>query len=156
EATAFAVRALRGLAAGDATRAGERGLRWLSDRQRPDGSWAFSAPAPEASWATTIAALAMLDHDRDRAHSSAGWLLGQQGRPLGWYVSLLYRIAPSLLSVRLNPDLKGWPWRSHATGFVEPTAYALIALTKLRPHLSQRRLELRQFRRARRRPPALC
>src|SRR4030095_12776474 len=35
EATAFAVLALRGLAAGDATRAGERGLRWLSERESP-------------------------------------------------------------------------------------------------------------------------
>jgi hypothetical protein len=42
------------------------------------------------------------------------------------------------LSVRLNPDLKGWPWRAHATGFVEPTAYALLALKKLRPHADTR------------------
>jgi hypothetical protein len=134
ESTAFAVLALRALAAGDATGAGERGLRWLSERQRQDGSWAFSTQVPEASWATGIATLAMLGEDRDRARSGAGWLLGQHGRPLGWYFSLLHRVAPSLLQVRLNPDLKGWPWRSHATGFVEPTAYALLALKKLRPH----------------------
>ena len=138
EATAYALLALRAVAAGDTTRAGERGLRWLSDRRRPDGSWAFSAPVPEASWATGIATLALLGEDRDRARSSVGWLLGQQGRSLGWHHSLLYRVAPSLLSVRLNPDLKGWPWRSHATGFVEPTAYSLIALKKLRPHTDRR------------------
>jgi Prenyltransferase and squalene oxidase repeat len=138
EATAFAVLALRGLAASDSIRAGEHGSRWLSDRQRPDGSWAFSALVPEASWTTGIATLAMLGLGGDRARSSTGWLLGQQGRPLGWYLSLLYRVAPSLLPVRLNPDFKGWPWRSHATGFVEPTAYALIALKKLRPHADPR------------------
>jgi len=138
ESTAFAVLALRALAAGDATGAGERGLRWLSERQRQDGSWAFSTQVPEASWATGIATLAMLGEDRDRARSGAGWLLGQHGRPLGWYFSLLHRVAPSLLQVRLNPDLKGWPWRSHATGFVEPTAYALLALKKLRPHADTR------------------
>ena len=102
-----------------------------------DGSWAFSAPVPEASWATGIATLATLGEDRDRARSSVGWLLGQQGRSLGWYFSLLYRVAPSLMSVRLNPDLRGWPWRSHATGFVEPTAYSLIVL-KMRPHTDTR------------------
>jgi squalene cyclase len=138
EATAFAALALGGLATGDATRAGDRGLRWLSDRQRPDGSWAFSAAVPEASWATGIATLAMLGQDRDRARAGAGWLLGQQGRPLGWYHSLLYRVAPSLLLVRLNPDLKGWPWRSQATGFVEPTAFAVLALKKLRPYVDAR------------------
>jgi hypothetical protein len=138
ESTAFAVLALRALAAGDATGAGERGLRWLSERQRQDGSWAFSTQVPEASWATGIATLAMLGEDRDRARSGAGWLLRQHGRPLGWYSSLLHRVAPSLLQVRLNPDLKGWPWRSHATGFVEPTAYALLALKKLRPHADTR------------------
>jgi Prenyltransferase and squalene oxidase repeat len=138
EATAFAALALRGLVTSDATRSGDRGLRWLSDRQRPDGSWAFSAAVPEASWTTGIATLAMFGQDRDRARAGAGWLLGQQGRSLGWYHSLLYRVAPSLLSVRLNPDLKGWPWRSQATGFVEPTAYALLALKKLRPHVDAR------------------
>jgi Prenyltransferase and squalene oxidase repeat len=138
EATAYALLALRAVAAGDRTRAGERGLRWLSDRRRPDGSWAFSAPVPEASWATGIATLTMLGEDRDRARSSVSWLLGQQGRSLGWHHSLLYRVAPSLLLVRLNPDLKGWPWRLHATGFVEPTAYSLIALKKLRPHTDTR------------------
>lgn len=138
ESTAFAVLALRALAAGDATGAGDRGLRWLSERQRQDGSWAFSTQVPEASWATGIATLAMLGEDRDRARSGAGWLLGQHGRPLGWYSSFLHRVAPSLLQVRLNPDLKGWPWRSHATGFVEPTAYALLALKKLRPHADTR------------------
>lgn len=138
EATAFAVLALRAVATGVATRAGDRGLQWLSDRQRPDGSWAFSTPVPEASWATGIATLAMLGQNRDRARASAAWLLGQQGRKLGWHVSLLYRVAPSFLSVRLNPDLKGWPWRAHATGFVEPTAYALLALKKLRPHADTR------------------
>jgi hypothetical protein len=66
------------------------------------------------------------------------WLLRQQGRSLGWHHSLLYRVAPSLVLVRLNPDLKGWPWRSHATGFVEPTAYSLIVLKKLRPHTDTR------------------
>jgi hypothetical protein len=137
EATAFAVLALSTLAAGDATRARERGERWLSERQRPDGSWAFSTPVPEASWATGIATLAMLG-DRERARAGGAWLLGQHGRSLGWSVSLLYRIAPSLMTVRLNPDLKGWPWRSDATGFVEPTAYALLALKKLRPHADAR------------------
>jgi hypothetical protein len=138
EATAFAVLALREHGTGAATRAGERGLRWLSDRQRPDGSWAFSGPVPEASWATGVATLALVGADRDRARSGARWLLGQEGRPLGWYLSLLHRVAPSLLLVRLNPDLKGWPWRSDATGFVEPTAYALLALKKLRPHADSR------------------
>jgi squalene cyclase len=138
ESTAFAVLALRALAAGDTTGAGARGVRWLSDRQRQDGSWAFSTPVPEASWATGVATLAMLGEDRGRARSGAGWLLGQQGSPLGWYISLLYRVAPRFLAVRLNPDLKGWPWRSHATGFVEPTAYALLALKKLRPHADPR------------------
>lgn len=138
EATSFAALALRGLETGEATRAGERALRWLSDRQRPDGSWAFSAAVPEASWATGIATLAMFDRDRERARAGAGWLLGQEGRSLGWYLSLLYRVAPSLLLVKLNPDLKGWPWRSQATGFVEPTAYAMLALKKLRPHVDAR------------------
>ena len=136
-----------------------------------DGSWAFSAPVPEASWATGIATLATLGEDRDRARSSVGWLLEQQRRSLGWYFRSSTGWPRASCPVRLNPDLRGWPWRSHATGFVEPTAYSLIvhsscALTPTlgpRPASRKRRrcsttvcvplgLELRQLRRARRRP----
>jgi hypothetical protein len=35
------------------------------------------------------------------------------------------------MPVRIDPDLKGWAWTDGAFSWVEPTAYALIALKKL-------------------------
>ena len=39
------------------------------------------------------------------------------------------------MPVRINPDLQGWPWAADTFSWVEPTAYALIALQKLRSAL---------------------
>jgi hypothetical protein len=138
EATSLAVLALDRLDHADAEHARGGGQRWLADRQRPDGSWTFSDPVPEASWSTAIATLALVDRERARSRRAAAWLLTQEGRTLGWRISLLHRFLPGVLPVRLDPDLKGWAWRSGAAGFVEPTAHALIALKRLRPHTDTR------------------
>jgi hypothetical protein len=64
-------------------------------------------------------------------------LLGQSGRPLGWIASLLYRIAPERQRIQINPDLKGWSWAAATTSWVEPTAYALLTLKKLRAEIGR-------------------
>lgn len=114
-----------------------RGLSWLSERQNPDGGWPLDSELRESSWPTSLAVLclALFEDHRQRALRGARWLIRQQGRGLGWLSSLLYRLAPSKLAAQLNPDLKGWSWTPGAFSWVEPTAYALIALKKLRPSL---------------------
>ncbi|MGH7831383.1 MAG: hypothetical protein ACREP8_14525 [Candidatus Binatia bacterium] len=70
-------------------------------------------------------------------------MLGREGQRLGWRASLFYRLAPEKQNVKLNPDLKGWPWTAGSFSWVEPTAYALIALKKLKPYLGGTRVEER-------------
>lgn len=109
------------------------GLSWLTTRQHADGSWPLTDQLHAGSWATALAILALdlFESHQQSAVRGARWLLRQKGRRLGWVASLLYRVAPHTLPYQMNPDLQGWPWVANTFSWVEPTAYALIALQKL-------------------------
>jgi hypothetical protein len=134
EATSFAILALARLD-GSAERASAvRGVRWLSARQNDDGSWPLNARVADGSWTTALAALTLASVDGDSARAVRGtrWLLRQEPRQPGLLVSLLHRMAPEAMAVRHDPTLRGWSWAADTASFVEPTAYALLALKKLR------------------------
>jgi Prenyltransferase and squalene oxidase repeat len=145
EVTALALLALRPVADGRLAANAQRGLQWLTGRQTLTGAWPMSTEVPSESWATALAILALASFgiERKRQSMAARWLLGQEPRGLGWVASLLYRVAPDTLPVRLDPDLKGWSWTTGAFSWVEPTAYALLALKKLRRELPGSEVETR-------------
>jgi hypothetical protein len=122
-----------------------RGLTWLATRQHAAGSWPLTEHLHASAWATALAMLALdcCASHRQQTLRGASWLLRQEGRRLGWYTSLLYRLAPHTLPIQMNPDLQGWSWTANTFSWVEPTAYALIALKKLRPFLMEARAEAR-------------
>ncbi len=135
ETTAIAVMALRAWNEQTAPSSVERGIAWLLTLQAPDGSWPIRRDVEGPSWATALATLclASFGEHRHRAHAGARWLVEQRGRRLGWFASLLYRVAPERMGAQLNPDLQAWSWTRGAFSWVEPTAYALMALKKLGP-----------------------
>jgi len=144
EATAFAVTALHSLSDRSLAKSIDQGLDWLTHQQRMDGSWPLTAQFKEGSWMTTFAvfSLALFESHRQRALQGVDWLLGQKGKTR-WLNSLLYRWAPHKMNATLNPDLTGWAWTAETFSWVEPTAYALIALKKLKPYLQGTRAEER-------------
>jgi len=133
EATAVAVMALRAWADKVVPATVQRAIAWLLKLQQPDGSWPIRADVEGPSWSTALAVLSLAhsDEHRPRAHAGAQWLLGQSGRALRWIDSIVYRLAPERMVVRLNPDLRAWSWTPGAFSWIEPTAYALIALKSL-------------------------
>jgi Squalene-hopene cyclase C-terminal domain len=132
EATALALLALTSWPDTPSRRI-ERGFRWLVELQDSDGSWPLLRGVTHASWVTALATLCLAasDDHRARAIKGARWLLGHRGRGLGWLASLAYRLVPEKMTVRLDPNLRAWSWTPDGFSWVEPTAYALIALKKL-------------------------
>jgi hypothetical protein len=132
EATSLAALALS-RAGPSAHASAERGVTWLRQRQQPDGSWPLTASVNAGSWTTSLAVTCLANHAdaRSDVQRGADWLLGHRGRSLGFFASLLYRVMPDRMPVRLNPSLHGWAWTANEFSWVEPTAYALIALKKL-------------------------
>jgi hypothetical protein len=137
ETTALVTLALGRLDTPAARARAAHGLRWLTAGQHADGGWPVSARVNESSWTTALAVLALdgLGHEPACAVRGARWLMRRAPRTLGLAHSLLYRFAPDAMTVRLNPDLKGWAWTANATSFVEPTSYALLALKRVRRQL---------------------
>lgn len=138
EATSLAVLALRSPAAGGpGSAAREQALEWLRSRQRPDGAWPHSNRVTNSSWMTPLAVIALAHFPADRARALAGarYVLRQKGRGYSWLTRLFFRLFPERNVIELNPELHGWPWVPDTFSWVEPTAYALLALKKLGPAL---------------------
>jgi hypothetical protein len=134
EATALAVLALRERESPGTHRAVERGGSWLTMNQRRDGGWPISAAVPQSSWMTPLALLAMLALGRteEDVTRAANWLGALEGRTLGWFRALLLQLVPEERRARLDPNLRGWPWRAGSVAWVEPTSLAVLSLKKLR------------------------
>lgn len=113
------------------------GAEWLLARQLASGAWPMADDVPGPSWTTGLASLALshFGSTPEPALAGAAWLLEQRGRGSPWWVRLLYRLAPSRKAVELDLGLVGWSWVDGTFSWVEPTAYAVLALKRLRPRL---------------------
>jgi squalene cyclase len=129
ESTALSVLAF----AGDEAVRGP-GVAWLLAHQRPDGSWPWTEEVEKPSWASSQAVLALADVDREAPAVTRGvaWLLGQEGRGFDWRYRLREFLARRK-TIELDGTLTGWPWASDTFSWIEPTAFALLALKSAIP-----------------------
>jgi hypothetical protein len=116
-----------------------RARDWLLALQLETGGWAWTEEIPEPSWATPLALIAL---ERRAPLPSAAlerglrWLVAREGRPTPWLARLWRLLLPPDRTVEQDFSLQGWPWNETAQAWVEPTAFALIALRKLAPRFS--------------------
>lgn len=145
ECTSLCLLALDSLGAKQPMASTKRGLDWLLQRQRADGSWPLSDSTNEASWTTALAIIA-LNRFREyqlKTRTASDWLLKQEGRTPGVLARLIAAFVSHSNTVALNPDLKGWAWVPRTFSWVEPTSYALVALKQVRTHVAAMNLEER-------------
>jgi len=110
----------------EAAPAVERARRWLEAAQRPDGGWGMDPEDPESHWMTAWGILGLARLDPHALEITRG---------VRWLIELpVIRIEAAELTaevrrtLRIDPALRGWPWRPGEASWVEPTALALLAL----------------------------
>ncbi len=101
----------------------ETALRVLESHAQPDGSYRLSRGRPQAAWPTALVlfAKAGLKQDATKLKPIADRLLSLEGR--------VVKADPEVADM-LDIDLQllGWPWAEETFSWVEPTAWACIAL----------------------------
>ena len=137
EPTAYAALALAG------EPAAERAWKLLTSWQLPDGSWKPAAKVQVSNWGTSLCATVAMTRNEwgQPLQNAVKWLVGSTGVESGW----LNVAAARLRLVRQERDvsLKSWPWKPGNSGWVEPTAHALVALKQASAKLSNDELRSR-------------
>jgi hypothetical protein len=100
-------------------------LQWLARLQRRDGAVAVSVVATSANWPTALALLAWLRC----AQPDPGHYLVQTREAINWLTSARGRkVPPNPALYDHDTTLVGWPWVTGCHSWLEPTAYAILAL----------------------------
>jgi hypothetical protein len=141
ESTAWAA---LGLASSDGE-AVRSAVAWLLEHQLPSGAWPHSEQDSGASWMTSAALLALAGEPSatEAVRHGATWLLRQRGRASPLLTRLFYRFWPERVQVRLDIELRAWPWTGRAFSWCEPTSMAMLALDGLDRRLVPGTVEFR-------------
>lgn len=101
-----------------------RAADWLAAQQSRDGSIPVTSNADGPHWTTSLAILAWTQIDASRARFASHidraveWLLATKGKP-----------SPQSPHIGHNATLVGWSWAAATHSWLEPTAFATMALT---------------------------
>jgi len=149
EPTCWAIEALgNSQRTGDFKSAIERGCRWLSQMQLPDGSWPSFAGQRTGSWVTALACLALYERREslDRVAQGLLWLCKERPGEGGLWWRLRHQLSRRRSLVRQDSSLVGWSWTPGTASWVEPTSYSLLVFRnvpeQLHPHGARNRREL--------------
>ena len=128
EPTCYAALALGSVPAGDI----ERAQDFLLHTQNPNGSWpVFPGDDQEGGWVTSLAVMALREVMPAIPARLQGlhWLTNCAGKESNWFWKWKFRTADR--HVRFDPDKFGWPWFPDTVSWVVPTAFAVLALSRL-------------------------
>lgn len=119
EPTALAALAL---VANGRTEAAGPALDWLADLQAADGALGLNHEEPWPHWPTSLAVLAWLAADDVSRYGAPveraiSWLRSVEGRPV-----------PVSDAVSHDVTIVGWPWVETTHSWMEPTAWAVMAM----------------------------
>lgn len=132
EPTAWAILALRAATgkSGAAEQAQASGEKYLVGAQLPDGSWPSAAGQSQGSWVTSLACWALRFRAEHEAAVDRGlrWLLAERPRESSLWWRLKQRLSGSGRGAKQDESVYGWSWTPGTASWVEPTAYACLAI----------------------------
>lgn len=130
-----------------------RGLQFLKSAQLPNGSWPAVPGQQDGCWVTSLACWVLLcaKHFEDPYPSVAPafrWLGDDWPKDTSAWRRILERFSRKDV-VSHNPSYRGWGWTPRTASWVEPTSFALIAMSQaaqeLLPPAAKRRQRLAQL-----------
>ena len=124
EPTSWAARALR-----DSDKEFRKAVAFLQSKQHSDGSWPACEEMNGGSWVTSLACAALGGDSQSSKNVAAGlqWLCDDYPRDSSPWRRFLQRLRPQS-RVAMNDSYRGWGWTPRTSSWVEPTAFALMAL----------------------------
>jgi hypothetical protein len=135
EPTCWAARAL--LDSDERQGPGDFGSVWhfLQRSQLSDGSWPASDGMTTGSWITSLACSVLRSDLKSTTHVKAGlkWLCEDLPRDSGLLRRFLQTLRAKPQIVSQNDSYHGWGWTPRTASWVEPTAFALMALREADP-----------------------
>lgn len=137
ESSCWAVRALMAASAGE--RADDesvvRGLSFLASGQLADGAWPSTPEEKTGCWVTSLVCW-VLASSGDEKYSKAiadglRWVCDDWPRDSSRWQRWMRKLFSSGRHSRQNDALRGWGWTPGTSSWVEPTAFALLALENM-------------------------
>jgi hypothetical protein len=101
-------------------------LHWLVERQTPDGNVGIDAEDPQPGWPTPLAILAW--RGADQAYSDAPRFASHCSAATDWLLRVSGVPVDKSPAIGHDPALIGWPWVLGTHSWIEPTAWAVLAL----------------------------
>jgi hypothetical protein len=133
EPTCWAVLALRNAvddAGAETSESIARGMRFLRDAQLTDGSWPATPEEKTGCWVTSLVCWVLSGGQEWTKAIAAGlnWLCADWPRDSNLWHRFLARFSSERHIFPINNSYRGWGWTPRTSSWVEPTAFALLAL----------------------------
>ncbi len=148
EATCWALHALLNSAPLEAAESIACGFQFLRAAQLPDGSWPASQGENAGCWVTSLACWVLLSEENSAKAVASGlrWLCDDWPRDSSPWRRFLGRFSSQHKIFPINTSYRGWGWTPGTSSWVEPTSFALLALTEspeeILPTAAKRRRKL--------------